>query len=197
MQDKPLALWKLVKANVREGALQRGKKRRGVTLAEVLVSTALVLGIFWLVVFREHPRHLPVGSNEAATIADIRAIVDAQRRYAKDNAGRFGLLHCLSKPTDCGAPSGTRPYLDPAIAASPLQKSGYARRFFPGPQAAEAPRSGSTVSFTYSAVPLVVGRTGARAFAADESGRICTSADGSELTGVRDGRIVADCQPVR
>ena len=132
---------------------------------------------------------------ESRTIADVRVLVSAQQAYASQNGGFFDRLDCLAEPSRClpGVPSDTPLFIDPRIAAL-TERHGYRRRFHPGASAPLPQRSNvsptSMLSYAYTAVPALPGRTGLRAFCADSRGDVCVAADG------REPRVVdAHCEP--
>jgi hypothetical protein len=120
-------------------------------------------------------------ANESIAVGDLRTIMSGQMAYAYTNGGAYDELRCLSEPAKCIA-GYTGPTFVDASAAQP-EKAGYRRKFYPGPK---APRSKdvksptSLTAFAHTAVPITIGETGKRGFCADDTGRICVTADGSE-----------------
>lgn len=121
---------------------------------------------------------------EARAIGDLRTLLSAEDTYQSANSGSFGSLQCLVTPRPCLAryPAEAPVFLD-ATLLHPV-RCGYRFAFHPGrpvaPAVAGAPGPGtdSVASFTVTAVPVVPGHTGARAFCADSDGVIWESADG-------------------
>lgn len=136
-------------------------------------------------------------------LLDVRTVLMAQKLFAARNGGYFGPFECLTKPEACleAFPKDEAPFLDPThdwLAT----RLGYARSFQLGPKAADAelrPASavpGSARTFVFTAIPVVAGETGLRAFCGDAGGKICFTVDGTP-PGVRDGRCVAPCKEMR
>ncbi len=164
--------------------------------------------------FLDEMKRARVAANEAATVGDIRTVISAQAVYQHANGGFYGEPHCLSAPWDC-IPNYARsqPALLTEGAVLEGEKSGYRRRFHPGPQGAATvvvpktrrrskkpsptpppPFQGLT-AFAVTAVPLTPGETGVRGFCGDSRGIVCFSADGKEPPVV-DGACAASCPPL-
>jgi hypothetical protein len=147
--------------------------RRGLALAGMGLSIASPFGTL----LATPPYH---GSNEPATIGDIRTVIVAQAAYQAANAGYYGTPECLAHPSAClaGYPVSGPTFLDSMIASG-LPKSGYSRRFVAGPPPPNGqPRS--MTSWAYVAVPVTPGRTGIRGFCGDSTGEICMTTQGQE-----------------
>ena len=118
-----------------------------------------------------------VSANEAAAIADVRAVIMAEAEYQKANAGYFDRLECLVALQGC-IPGGHGPSAISVRLLSPAAEKGYRRAFHPGPRAEPAPPNASPSSlmaFAYVATPAAPGQTGVRTFCGDATGRICYS----------------------
>lgn len=143
-----------------------------------------------------------VSANEAATIGDIRTIMSGQAAYQSANGGYYDTLDCLSVPTRCIPNySATGPtFLDPALARATV-KTGYQRKFHPGPSAPGTRDTGLTSpssleSWAYTAVPATTGQTGVRSFCGDTSGIVCSRTDGLQPE-VKDGACAPGCTPLQ
>jgi len=182
-----------------------GSRQLGFTLIELLIVVAII-GIIAAIAIPSLLR-ARISANEAATVGDIRSLVSAQAAYHAANGGLYeGNLTCLVDPfAGCLPfyPTGSPTFLDSQLA-SLLPKSGYSRSFAPG----AAPARFSTVlnsptsvtSYVYWATPTAGGQTGVRGFAADASGVLCFSSDGSEAVTLGDvGLDFADpsCNPLQ
>lgn len=138
-----------------------------------------------------------VPANEASVLADLRAVVEAQRAYARANGGYFDDLECLSRPAECipGYPPDGAPFL---AGPFPPVKSGYEREFVPGTPPARSDVAfanlspSSMLSYVYLAHPVTIGVTGTRSFCADYTGRICVSEDGAPM-GIVNGQCDPEC----
>ena len=138
-----------------------------------------------------------VSANESATIGDIRTVISAEAAYQTINDGFYGPLECLGTPSDCVAGYDGPTFLDSSLATG-AAKSGYNRRFHPGPAMAGGSRpDGRLVMYAYTAVPVNVGQTGVRGFCGDASGRICFTTDGTEPAVADDGTCDPGCQDLR
>lgn len=131
--------------------------------------------------------HSPIATRERAVIGNMRTMLSSQGAYSSANRGFYGPVECLVEPPRC-LPGYTGPtFLDPGFLQPQgpgSRRSGYVYTFHPVPAAgADAPRtpSGAPATLTryaWVAVPEVPGRSGVRAFCADDSGLIRQSPDG-------------------
>ncbi len=137
-----------------------------------------------------------VSANEAAVVGDIRTVISAQSTYAHANGEAYDELRCLAEPAKCMAGYTGPTFLD--ARAIQLEKSGYRRKFYPGPKAPKGKTKSPSgvMSFAYTAVPITIGETGTRGFCGDDSGLICVTADGSEPK-VAAGKCVQPCEVLR
>ena len=145
-----------------------------------------------------------VSANEAGTIGDVRTVISAEAAYQSANCGAYGRLECLSNPQGTGCildyPAAAPTFLDPTLTSAQV-KSGYRRTFHPGAESAltrgpGCPGGTGLESFAYTAEPATRGQTGVRGFCGDDSGRICSTTDGS-APRVTSGRCAEDCTPLR
>jgi prepilin-type N-terminal cleavage/methylation domain-containing protein len=177
------------------------KVSKGFTLVELVVVVAIA-GILAAVVI---PALITgrVAANESATLGDIRTIMSAQTAYRSANAGLYdGALTCLTAPSfGCipSYPTIAPTFLDSTLA-SQNAKTGYNRIFTSGPVINTNPSASptSTQVYRYDATPIVVGVTGVRGFAGDNTGRICATPDGTSVpNGPTGPPLPANCQNVR
>ena len=161
------------------------KTAKGFTVIELLIVVA-VAGIVAAVVIPAMSRAF-IASNEAATIADIRTLIDAQNAYSSVNGGfHDSYLECLTAPSvGCipNYPTNGPTFLDSALA-SLTPRHGYNRLYHGGPTPPNIPPTvspSSTLLYRYDATPVVGGVTGVRGFAGDASGRVCFTPNGAPV----------------
>jgi type II secretory pathway pseudopilin PulG len=141
-----------------------------------------------------------IAANESAAVGDLRSIVGAEATYSSVN-GYYDKLDCLMAPGRCipGGQGGSQPLLDQRLSTD--VRNGYEFRFYPGP----APEPGtltarsspsSITSFAVLATPVTPGRSGTRAFCADDSGMICIMAPGASPSLSEAACPIDNCMPI-
>lgn len=190
----------LVKArNAPEQYGGKGMAVAGIALSALsILVMPFVLGIVAAIAIPSLLR-ARVSANEAAAIADVRAVIVAEAGYRSLNGGYYDTLECVAQPALC-IPGHSGPALLEGPGATTGLKRGYERSFHAGPAPSDAlpptvSRS-SLTSFAYVAIPSQPGHTGVRSFCGDASGRVCYKVDGSAPDVVA-GFCPEDCVTLR
>jgi hypothetical protein len=139
-----------------------------------------------------------IAANEAAVLEDVRTVIAAQAAYRAANHGFYDRrLDCLVFPSQCipSYPASAPAFVDTRLA-SLRNDHGYHRSFTPGPDLPVVPgvaSVSSVTSYRYDAWPVMAGRDGVRAFAADASGRICFTRSRAPVTTGPQGSLEPGC----
>ena len=151
------------------------KKQKGFSLIELLIVVAIILIIAAIAI----PNLLRsrMAANEASAVGSLRTINTAEVTYATAypaNGFAAGLGN-LGGAAPCGpATAATACLIDEVLSVTAI-KSGYT---FTAVGAGAAP----IVAYTATAVPVIVGSSGQRAFFTDQSGVIRYDTTGAGAT---------------
>jgi type II secretory pathway pseudopilin PulG len=184
------------------------RHERGIAVVEVVI----LLVVVGLVASIAVPAWLRarVSANESAVIGDTRTVITAQATYAAANANMYDSdLSCLAEPSRCipGYAPSAPAFLEPDLARQRYLKQGY-RRSFSGLCSGssgecqlvdecgnEISSKTSADTYTFVGAPERPGKTGIRAFCADDTGVICYEENGNatNLVGKEGQQCKAGC----
>lgn len=189
-QDLPEDEWRAAEEAGRETGIVTGAAVMGLVLVSCAgIGFGAAVAVPSMLVAR-------ISTNEAAAIADVRAVTAAEAAYRSAN-GHYDRVECLAVPSACipGYPVTAPVFLQGALTASP--RSGYSFHLEPGPSPTNLSLSRSSASsmdrFAYLALPQEFRSTGRRIFCTDDTGRVCAFTDlgARRIVG---GRCSSDCQ---
>jgi prepilin-type N-terminal cleavage/methylation domain-containing protein len=145
--------------------------RRGFSLLELMIVVAIILIIAAAAI--PSLTGTKMTTNEAAVIEDLKALVTDCATYENIYHGYPGALGNLG-PAAAGNPASAASagFIDSGMATG--TKSGYQFNYLPG--ATDA--SGHVLSYSITAQPISVGKTGQRFFFTDESGVVRANPSG-------------------
>jgi hypothetical protein len=158
--------------NARRYPMQFGGKVLAMVGGGIGASVVLMYPV-WASIVVPARAHAHIAANEKAAVADVRAVVAAEKVYALTNHDYYDTLSCLAHPQKCipGGEAAGVPILDDARLADTKVRNGYSFTLFlgDGPPATEPDNvsASSAASFAYVAVPVKPGVTGARSFCGD------------------------------
>jgi type IV pilus assembly protein PilA len=137
----------------------------GFTLIELLIVVAIIAAVAAIAV----PSLLRarMAANETSALGSMRAVNSAQTAYASAaSAGGYASdLNVLAQ----SCPGSNLAFITPDLAGDPAQKSGYNVRLAAGTQGPgplDCNGTASNVGYYLTAVPVTIGLTGHRGFAA-------------------------------
>lgn len=131
-------------------------RKRGFTLVEIMIVVAIIALLAAIAI--PNLLRARVNANEAAAVSALKTVATSAVSYRSVSSSYPGVLASMA------APNVTPPYIDAVLGTG--AKSGYSFLL-----------TGSTNTFTATAIPQTFGTTGNRSFYVDESGVIkyCTT----------------------
>ena len=148
------------------------KKQKGFSLIELLIVVAIILIIAAIAI----PNLLRsrVAANEASAVGSLRTINTAEVTFSTTYPSvGFATLDALGSTGACTTATSTSACLIDTVLSTTKQKSGYN---FTVTNLTGAP---VVVTYTATALPVVLGQSGQRGFCTDQSGVIRYNAAGT------------------
>jgi type IV pilus assembly protein PilA len=149
------------------------RRDKGFSLIELLIVVAIILIIAGMAI----PNLLrsKIQPNEASAVQSLHTLTDACVMYSNTYGGYPAALGDLATATaqNTQASSAAADLISPDLASG--TKAGYLFTYTKG----QTDPAGNVLTYSITAVPVVLGTTGQRSFYTDQSGLIRASASGA------------------
>jgi type IV pilus assembly protein PilA len=149
----------------------RNSMRKGFSLIELLIVVTIILIIAAIAI--PNLMRSKIQANETAAVSTLKTLTESALLYSNTYGGFPHALSDMGPGSGGNAMSTSADLIDSILASG--AKSGYRFSY----AAVSTDPSGSVLSYTITATPLVPGSSGQRSFFTDQSGTIRSTGNGT------------------